>query len=102
MARHFSILAAAISNAEESETRIQVGAVLVKGNQTLYGSTKDRQILGGQFTGMSICAEKNAMFQVRHARYLKNTIVHTFGLGLPHQSLQSLQPSKKPQTRKDR
>jgi cytidine deaminase len=94
MTRHLNILADAISVADDSETHYQVGAVLVKGNQTWYGSTKDRQILGGQFTGMSICAEKDAMFQVRHARNLKNTIVRTMGLGLPAQNVRCLQHPK--------
>lgn len=107
MQRHIRILDVAIANADKSETHVQVGAVLVKGNQTWYGATKDRQILGGQFTGMSVCAEKDAMFQVRHARNLKNTIVRTSGLGVSYigsgpQSFRGFECPQHSKGRKDR
>jgi len=84
MSRHLRILETAVAHSDMSQTHVHVGAVLVKGNQTWFGATKDRQILGGHFTGMSVCAEKDAMFQVRHARNLKNIIVRTSGLGVSY------------------
>jgi cytidine deaminase len=66
----------AIENARESTTRNKIGAVLKKGNVVYDGSTDwYRQVVAKRKVGMSICAERAAMFGNRHARRLRSALL---------------------------
>ena len=66
----------AIENAANSTTRKKVGAALKHGKFYYNGSSDwNRQVVAKRKVGMTICAERSAMFVNRHARILRSNLL---------------------------